>query len=96
MGIVVGVLLYLKHLVGGLELHAYLHVESLGVGSGIGVVGILDILSLPGCVGLDINHLLDKLGVEVAEQIETSRHVDHRTDVAVAVYEMERRHTALL
>ena len=47
-GIVVGMLFDLEDLVSGFEFHADLHIESLGLFGCFGVVGVFDVLALPG------------------------------------------------
>ncbi len=87
--------LNLENLVILFEPHADFYVEGLVILPLGGVVGVLDEFSLPGGVCLHIHALLDEFWVKVFEYEETAPQVDHRTDVAVAVYEGQRGHAGL-
>ena len=96
MGVIMGMLLDFKHLVGGLKLLAYLHVKRLGIFRERCVISILHIFTFPRLISLHVHHLLNKIRIKVREEEETTGQINHRTYIAVLVNQMERRNVVLL
>ena len=82
-----------EHLVILFEPHTDLDIQRLILFSLFRIVGILDIFALPRRVSLHIHHFTNEFLVKITEQIETACHIDHRTDITVAVNQMKRRHS---
>ena len=96
MGIAVDVLFGSEKFSLLLEHEADFHVE-VHIGLRLfGVVGILDELTLPGLVSLDIDVLSYKLRIEFVDHVEAAAEVNHRADLAGAVYEFQRWNVVLV
>ena len=101
VGVVVDVLLDAEGLRCGLHLHADVDVERLGglrgllvvaaVDGELRVVGVLDPAAGIFAVAVDVDALGDEALVELVEQVELAREVDHRAGLAALVDHEERR-----